>query len=729
MSDFRDFINLLYRHRYIILVLPLVTIIITYFLVRNLPDVYSSKSRIETGISDQTENLLNNEVKLQKAEIDQKFTNLTQLILLRKVVEQVSYKLILHDLTAKKPFRIPSDNIKQLSSQARKRAISIFTAKHASMTEISTYNRNEIGLSNLIESMGYDYGSLSDAVMVYRANNSDFVDIKFDSENPELSAFVANTLCQEFIAYHKSILKKNQGTAVNYLSILLQMKLDTLNNRMKELKQYKTKNRILYLNEQAHALFGQIKDFETLKESAEQEVTSYTAAIKDIDSKFNPNDRKYLESTITKINGDIIESKIQLKALNDKYFISNFDVKYKSSIDSLRNILTSQINQSTDKYIYSPMVTKQALVSRKLEMEISLDISKNGLISLDNELKRLNKRFDELVPHEAMIQSYERGVDVATREYIEILGKYNQTNMAGNYAVNLRQIEVAMPGSPAPAKRILLVIISGIVTFVFCLIIFFVIFYLDEKIKTSKELAFKTAIPVLGHLPFIKYSISELINVLNEGQSPRNILEFKDLLRSVRFEIDQEMDGMKQLAVTSIKTGEGKTMFSTGLAYAYSLTNKKVLMIDGNFENFQLSKSMDSEFYLEDFLDNSITTDQLRTDRPITLLANRGGDISLFELNNEVIIRQKLNDLEQIFDIIIIDTPPLSMLNKAGEWILVANKVVAVFEANKSISREMRLPIDYLKTLDKFIGWVLNKVTIEGDKVEKKKRKSSKVIS
>lgn len=729
MKDINDFISLLKRHKYIILLLPVLTAVTTYFLVRKSPNVYSSKARIETGISDQASNLLNDEAKPQKSEIDQKFTNLVQLMQLRKVVEQVSYQLILHDLTDKKPFRSPSMDMKVLSPAKKQQAINVIKAKHAAMGELSTFDPKEKVFSDLIESMRYDYESLIDRLLVYRSNNSDFIDIRFESENAELSAFVANTLCKEIIVYHKNLTIKNQGTAINYLATLLQIKLDTLNYRVNELKLYKTKNRILNLSEQARALFGQIKDYETFKETSEKEITAYTAAIKDIENKFNPNDRKYVESALVKINGDIVETKNLLRIQNERYLTSNFNPVYKASVDSLRNLLALQINQGTDKYIYSPLVAKQALVSKKLEMEVSLDLAKNGQASLIGELKRLNKKFDELVPHEAVIQAYERGVDVATREYLEILSKYNQTNMAGSYAINLKQIEVAVPGAAAPAKRMLLVIISGIVSLVFCLIVFFVIFYLDNTIKITKHLVFKSNITVLGYLPHIKFPVSELTQTLNQNSSVRNVIDFKDQLRAIRFEIEQEMNGMKQLAVTSIKSREGKTMVAVGLAYAYSLTNKKVLLIDGNFDNSDLSKSFQTEFYLEDLLVNKISPNQLLSENNISILANKGGDISLFEVNNALVIEQKLNELSTIFDVIIIDTPPLSALNKAGEWIRVTDKLVAVFEADKSISPEVQLHINYLKTLDNFTGWILNKVSITEEKVEKKKRKSSKVAA
>jgi succinoglycan biosynthesis transport protein ExoP len=59
---------------------------------------------------------------------------------------------------------------------------------------------------------------------------------------------------------------------------------------------------------------------------------------------------------------------------------------------------------------------------------------------------------------------------------------------------------------------------------------------------------------------------------------------FKELIRSIRFEIDQELRGEKVLGITSLGDHEGKTVLAISLAYSYSMINKKVLLIDGNFK-------------------------------------------------------------------------------------------------------------------------------------------------
>jgi succinoglycan biosynthesis transport protein ExoP len=100
---------------------------------------------------------------------------------------------------------------------------------------------------------------------------------------------------------------------------------------------------------------------------------------------------------------------------------------------------------------------------------------------------------------------------------------------------------------------------------------------------------------------------------------------FKELIRSIRFEIDQELRGEKVLAITSLDQQEGKTILAISLAYSYSMINKKVLLIDGNFSNPTVSQTAQPKVYLEEFFKNN--PDNYDTLPAYTnVMGNRGGD-------------------------------------------------------------------------------------------------------
>src|SRR5690606_3797920 len=177
---------------------------------------------------------------------------------------------------------------------------------------------------------------------------------------------------------------------------------------------------------------------------------------------------------------------------------------------------------------------KAALLQKKLELQIELDKTTYGLNSLKRELQRLGNKFEQLVPHEATIQSFEREIEAGTEEYQDLLTQYNKVSMEAEYPIKLRQAQLAMPGFPLPSKKMLLVIISGMLSLVFCVIVLFIIFFLDNRIRKPSDLVLATRIPVLGYLNLVGKSTLDLKGIWKNLQGTSEMKEFKKQLRSAR---------------------------------------------------------------------------------------------------------------------------------------------------------------------------------------------------
>jgi succinoglycan biosynthesis transport protein ExoP len=199
--------------------------------------------------------------------------------------------------------------------------------------------------------------------------------------------------------------------------------------------------------------------------------------------------------------------------------------------------------------------------------------------------------------------------------------------------------------------------------------------------------------------------------VWSDPRPNQETYQFRNLLQSVRFEVDTELGANKVLLINSLANGEGKTFLATNLAYAYSLVNKKVLLIDGNFHHPGITHSVKSKLYIEDYFKGTIPDFNEYNLSKITVMSNKGGDGSLLEVNNEQTIREKFEKLKSVFDIIIIEASSLNTLNKSKEWNKFTDKILTIFEAGKRLREHEKKHIDYLKSLNgKFMGWVLNVV-------------------
>ncbi|WP_439582823.1 exopolysaccharide transport family protein [Dyadobacter bucti] len=707
MTEFLQFLRLLQRNKVTLILVPLITVIVCFFLVKKLPDVYESHARIATGLVDKTDQIVTTQRDEQDSQISRKFESLIQAMRLKKTLDQVSYKLLLNDLKGVKDstWREPVKELSEMSKSDKSKAIALLTQKYKAKEELFLWKPFENRINKILDDMGYSANALREKLVIYRTGTGDFIDIEFEGDDPAFTAYVINTLSNEFISFNSSRIVGNNRKTIEFLQNFMMQKLDALNARMNTLKNYKIQNRVLNLNEQAKSIYGQMADFETRQQMAERDIIAYSAAIKNIDNKFNPADREYFESALTSLNQSIVASKTNLRLLNEKYVQSNFDPKLKAGVDSVRTQLVTQIAAASDKYIYSPMASKQDLVTQKLTMEISLELSKNSVSSIKNELKRLNKKFDGLVPNEAKIQEYETGIDIASKEYIEALQRYNEASLEFSFPVYLRLIERAMPGEVQASKKMVLVILSGVISFTFCVFVFFILFYLDKSIRYPLQLANATERPVLGYLNVLDKTSSLSLSGMNSSDG-KSMRLYKNLVRSIRYELDNEKADPKIIAVTSLSEDVGKTSLVIALGWAFSKINKTVLIIDGNFGQPDVSKLNPDYSLFDTYLKKDVMLDA--TPGQISILGNKGGDASLLELADEKLINEKLTALKTQFDIVLIETDSLNAMNKAKEWITFSDRVVAVFAAGRSISEEDQSKIQYINNLgEKFAGWIL----------------------
>ena len=712
MEEITKFLALVKRFRLVLIIVPLAIVIITFFLVKNLPNSYVSQAQIATGIVDETKQNLINQSTPQAQQIVQEFSNLIAIMRLNKIVDRVAYKLAVHDLSAEKPFRPKNSELAGMTENQRRRAASFFQNIYRSGRSLNLYDKEENKYNDLLKSLKFDSESLGAKFTIFRSGDSDFIVVQFESEDPLLSSFVVNALSNEFVSYYTSLVKKNQISTTTFLGNLLNQRSDTLARRMSDLRNYKIQNRVLNLSEQSKQLYTRIIDYDDKKQEAIQNTASFAGALNEIDRKFKPEERKYLEASLSKLNSRIVSSKEELSRLYDLYYKSDLDEKYKRGIDSLQSELNIVIARSSDEYINNPLSSKLTLIQEKLGLEIKLDISRYSINSLERELEALNSQFDALVPKEAEVQSLEMKIDIATKEYLDILEKYNQSNLESGFEVKLNIVQPGMPGLSQPSKKMLLVILSGIIGFIICLVVIFISFLLDRSITSPKSLADKSQAPVLGIVNKLSNLSLELAALWSNDRKdiPPLLLEFKDQLRSLRFELELELKD-KVLLITSLDVAEGKTMMALSLAFAWKMSNKRVLLIDGNFKRPDLSSSSQSKVYLEDVFRDGVTLNPTAAVGTIDVLCNRGENTSLLEVATRKEISAKLDTLKGIYDIIIVETSTLGEVNQAKEWLLFSSNVVAVFSSGQEITEAKSTLINYLKESGSFLGWIFNKST------------------
>ena len=717
--EIKRFLKLFKKYLWILILLPILAAAITYFLSHNIPKEYISEAQISTGLVDQSKQL-SSQAQNDYFKTSQQFSNIIEKMKMRKIVSILSYNLIIHDLeSTKTAFRKYSPKLDSLSSGQRTELSNIYKQRLSQKLPITVYdNKGKYKLYDILGSMGYDDAGLTKELLVYRPDNSDFVNIQFKSENPVLSAYVVNTLAREFISNYSIDVNVNQNNSIALLDSLLKKKEETMNEKNNALKNFKMQNGVLDLDGQSSSVYAKITEYEEKKAQAIENIQANQGALTAINKRLSNNGTSYSNAEVARDNSRIIALKNQLKVANDSYIDGNFKVADKKRVDSLQSLLNIQSQRNSDNNVVDPIVSKQNLIQQKLALEISTAQIRNTISSIDKQLSVLKSQYSTMVPFDAGIQNFERDAEVTTKDYMAALDRTNQSRTEQNTGLKLQLAQVGLPGPPQKSKAILYVGLSGVGTFMTCFSFLILLFLLDNTINTTSQLASATKSNVIGSLNLIDENGVDIKSIWNDkaGNSAYSI--HKDLLRSLRFEISNILakDDSKILGITSLGSGEGKTYLSSNLAYAYSMTGKKVLLIAGDAIKTAPSSSDTKQLQIIQNFETFLVKKEIESPDLITRLTKVEENRSLLEIQNERNLRSGFDLLKKEFDIVIIDIDSLLNINLAKEWLSFTDKNIAVFAAGRSLIEPDKDLIAFLKKQPGFIGWVLNKVRLDGIK-------------
>ncbi|MNX60368.1 hypothetical protein D3C86_912720 [compost metagenome] len=324
----------------------------------------------------------------------------------------------------------------------------------------------------------------------------------------------------------------------------------------------------------------------------------------------------------------------------------------------------------------------------------------------------LKAKYNTMVPFDAGIQNFERDAELATKDYMASLDSYNQTRTEQNIALKLQLAQIGLEGPPLPSKGILYIALSGISSFSICFCFLVVAFLMDHSIINAKQLGEATKSRVLGSLNLMQNNGLSIRSIWKDNQNNPEFAVYKDLLRSLRFEISAAFakNNTKILGITSLRANEGKSFIASSLAYAFAMMGNKVLLIGGEVN---VTKSDSKELALSQDFESFLVKREIQTEDLITIVNKNTSHSSLLEMQNAASLKAGFDVLRNEFDVIILDVNSLSEINIAKEWLLFTEVNMAVFEAGHSINEQDKELVDYIKAQPGFLGWVINKVKLE----------------
>lgn len=162
--------------------------------------------------------------------------------------------------------------------------------------------------------------------------------------------------------------------------------------------------------------------------------------------------------------------------------------------------------------------------------------------------------------------------------------------------------------------------------------------------------------------------------------------------RTIRTTIEFKMidQGIKSFLVTSSEASAGKSTTIANLAITFAQQGKKVLLIDADLRKptVNLTFKVQNRVGLTNVLMNqsSITDAQQRTrvSENLTIISSGPIPPNPSELLGSIAMKRLIESVTEFFDVILIDTPPLSLVTDAQVLSNYVGGVVIVAQANQT---------------------------------------------
>jgi Mrp family chromosome partitioning ATPase len=258
--------------------------------------------------------------------------------------------------------------------------------------------------------------------------------------------------------------------------------------------------------------------------------------------------------------------------------------------------------------------------------------------------------------------------------------------------------------------------------------VFVFIAYFDSSVRTPAIFAKQIKLNLISMINFMSMrnkSYAEIFTRREDLEQSRNKSDmsvFKESFRKLRYEI--EVSNKKIILFASTKKGQGKTTIIQCLAHIFSLSKKRILIIDTNFCNNDLTVQMNAPALIEQLeyhkASGKTPTEHVfehakkSSEGEIYIIGSEPGNYTPEEILPSENILQYLQELKNDFDYIFLEGPPLNDFSDAKELSGYAEGVVGVFSATDMIRQIDKESIRFFKDLkEKYIGSILNMVDLK----------------
>ena len=607
------------------------------------------------------------ELNLESAKVDSQISVITSINLLRRVVEK-------EQLTEDVEFGFqPPGLLSRLLLQLQRLVDSFFAAPpDAAHVEATQEDIPEDVLGSIIR--------LYNALTALRIKNTYVIEISVASKDPVKAARLANAVANAYLVDQLEARYDAVKRASAWFAERMQGLREQVRQSEEAVAKFRRDNNLIAATSEGKATIS------------EQQLSELSVKLIGARAEAAEKRAKYTQA-----------QEIQRKGGNIQAIP---DVVHSPVISALRTQQAEVARKEADLVArYSeqhPLVVNARAERRDIERSIAAevarvisnlkndyDVAKTGEDSLQESLTRATGAATGLDNNVGVrLRELER-VNVANKTLFEdFLSRAKLTQEQSSFEEREARLisPATKPGTPSFPKKILVEALAGVVGLMIGIGGAIVLDMLNPGFTTAREIEEKLGLPVLASVSLLSEADRKLQDQIVDPSRyllAKPLSRYAEAIRAIRVGVKMaDVDHpAKSILVTSSGPDEGKTTMAISLAFSAQKAGQKALLLDGDLRHPALSKffGLEKKPGLVDHLAGTIALeDAIVTIAGIAVLSAGSKSTNPADLLGSDRMKQLVEHLRDVYDYVIVDSPPAGPVIDARVLAELVDKVVFV---------------------------------------------------
>jgi tyrosine-protein kinase Etk/Wzc len=715
--NIQDYLRVLYRGRWIILIAFLGVLIVTAIFTFTANPVYQAKAKI----------LVDSQGSMQRAIFDVNYLN-PQSTAISNQVEILKSRTLAERV------------VLALEAAQYRDSLAIFQPDP---------DGNYMPLRKQVD-------WIMEHLEVVPKTDSDIIEIVFSAGSPFEAAEICNVVARTFRSLNKEFNLTEFKDLRQFLEFQLNKKSEELRKSEEELRIYRENQKLVSLDESTKELIGKLAETQAVLEATQVELEATQEQKRNMEKQLDER-RHLLATEVTQISSPLLTElqKEYARMVSEK-------VKYESLIAQEQTIdpqvyqveLQSQSNRikavqqrlqeeaqriAATSMVSDPLEIAQQLIASILQLETNIKGYSAKINTLREVIDQYDRELEKLPGQGLELARLERQVAVDQNIYVLLTEKLEETKISeAGQKETVRVVDNAIePEFPISPRKRLNLLLGAIIGLGLGIGLTFLIEFFDDSIK-NPDLLERMGFPILAIIPEISSKEIVARKFSANGSNNKEIGESETYLsrlithidprspiseayRTLRTNIQFQKLRNKEttLMVTSSAPKEGKSTTIANLAITMAQMGSKTLLVDTDLRrpvihtvfnlnkdkgvtNFLMGKMTFNEIVKPTMVENlSVVTSGPLPPNPSEMLSS--------EEMEEFVEKSRNN-----FDLILFDSPPIIAVTDAAILSTKLDGIILVVKAHQTQKTAVERAKNLLDNVNaNIVGCLLNSVNID----------------